>query len=52
MVRADMDDEDDVTDEVEDWEEAETETEGAEPRDTPLFEVARAEDRDDADFEE
>ena len=53
MVRADMEDEDETVDETEDWDEAEAEpeTEG-EPRDTTLFEVARAEDRDDSEFEE
>jgi len=53
MVRSDLDDDDDVVDEREDWEEAEAEveTEG-EPREMGLFDAARAEEHDDSDFDE
>ncbi len=53
MVRSDLDEDDDVVDEAEDWEEAEAEveTEG-EPREMGLFDAARAEEHDDSDFDE
>jgi hypothetical protein len=54
MVRSDLDEDEDLVDELEDWgdeAEGETETE-AEPRETSLFDAAAAEDTDDSDFEE
>lgn len=53
MVRADLDDEDDVAEETEDWEESDAEVEdGAEPREMGLFDAARAEEHEDTDFDE
>ncbi|MHB8375641.1 MAG: tetratricopeptide repeat protein [Dehalococcoidia bacterium] len=53
MVRSDMDDDDDLVDEPDDWEDTEPEPEAeAEPREMGLFDAARAEDRDDPEFEE
>ncbi len=54
LVRSDMDDDDDYTDEPDEWtEESDAEVEpGAEPRETSLYDAARAEDTDDTDFEE
>lgn len=53
LVRADMDDDDDLADESDDWEDTDVEAEAeAEPRETSLFEAAVAEDADDVDFEE
>jgi hypothetical protein len=54
MLRSDLDDDDDMVDEVEDWTEepeGEAETE-VEPRETSLYDAAAAEDTDDNDFEE
>lgn len=53
MVRADLEEEEEYTEEVEEWEEAEAEGEvEAEPRDVNIFDVARDEDADEPDFEE
>lgn len=54
LVRFDMDDDDDYTDEVDDWtEEAEPDAEAeVEPRETSLYDAAAAEDTDDNEFEE
>jgi hypothetical protein len=52
MVRADGEDDDDVTDEVEDWDEGDAEAETTETRDVSLFDAARDDDGDDAEFDE
>jgi len=53
LVRADMEDEDDFTEESDEWEDHETEGESeAEPREMGLFDAARAEEHDDSDFDE
>jgi len=53
MVRSDMDDDDDVVDETEDWDETEADVDTeAEPREMGLFDAARAEEHDDNDFDE
>jgi hypothetical protein len=49
MVRADMDDEDELADDTDDWDDTEAD---AEPRDVNIFDVARDEDADEPDFEE
>ena len=51
LVRSDLDDEDDVADETEDWDDTETDAE-TEPREVNLFDAAREEDADEPDFEE
>ncbi|TAK58234.1 MAG: tetratricopeptide repeat protein [Dehalococcoidia bacterium] len=51
LVRADLDDEEESIDEVEEWEDAEPEAE-AEPREVTLFDAARDEDADEVEFEE
>ena len=53
MVRSDMDDDDDVVDDTEDWDETEADVDTeAEPREMGLFDAARAEEHDDNDFDE
>jgi hypothetical protein len=54
MLRSDLDEDDEMVDEVEDWtEESEGEAEAdGEPRETSLYEAAAAEDTDDNDFDE
>ncbi len=53
MVRADMDEDEDIGDDVEDWEDAEREADAdAEPRDVTLFDAAREEEADEVEFEE
>ncbi len=53
MVRSDMDDEDEAVDDTEEWEDVDAEPEAeVEPREMGLFDAARAEERDDAEFEE
>ena len=53
MVRSDMDDDEDVVDETEDWDETEADADTeAEPREMGLFDAARAEEHDDGDFDE
>ena len=53
MVRSDMDDDEDVVDETEDWDETEADVDTeAEPREMGLFDAARAEEHDDNDFDE
>jgi hypothetical protein len=53
LVRTDLDDEDEFAEETEEWEDTEHEAEAeAEPREVTLFDVARDEDADDAEFEE
>jgi hypothetical protein len=53
MVRADADEDEDLVDETEEWEEAETEEEATDaPRDVSLFDASAEEDNDDSDFEE
>jgi len=53
LVRADLDEDDDFAEETEEWEDTEPEAEAeAEPREVTLFDVARDEDADDAEFEE
>ncbi|MBI2724511.1 MAG: tetratricopeptide repeat protein [Chloroflexi bacterium] len=51
LVRSDLDEDDDVTDEAEEWEEPDAEPE-VEPAERSIFDVARDEDADDVDFEE
>ena len=51
LVRADLDEEEELAEEAEEWEEAEPEAE-AEPREVTLFDVARDEDADEVEFEE
>ena len=53
LVRSDLDDDDESTDEVEEWEDTEPEHEAeAEPREVTLFDAARDEDADEVEFEE
>ena len=53
LVRADMEDEEELTEETDEWEDTEADTEGeAEPREMGLFDAARAEEHDDSDFDE
>jgi hypothetical protein len=54
LLRSDLDEDEDLVDEVEDWtEETETEAEAeVEPRETSLYDAAAAEDTEDTDFEE
>ena len=53
LVRSDLDDDEDLVEEVEEWEEAEPEAEAeAEPREVTLFDAARDEDADEVEFEE
>ncbi|HZP56742.1 MAG TPA: tetratricopeptide repeat protein [Dehalococcoidia bacterium] len=53
MVRSDLDEDEDLIDETEEWEEAEAEVETeAEPREMGLFDAAREEETDDSDFDE
>jgi hypothetical protein len=53
MVRSDADEDEDLVDETEEWEEAETEEESTDaPRDVSLFDASAEEDSDDSDFEE
>ena len=53
MVRADLDDDDESLDEVEDWEDTESEAEAeGETTEVNLYDVARDEEADDSDFDE
>ncbi|MDE3095957.1 MAG: tetratricopeptide repeat protein [Chloroflexota bacterium] len=53
MVRSDMDEEDEAVDDTEEWEDVDAEPEAeVEPREMGLFDAARAEERDDGEFEE
>ena len=53
LVRSDMDDDDDSSDDADDWEDTDTDAEpDAEPREVTLFDAAREEDADDAEFDE
>lgn len=53
LVRSDLDEDEEFAEETEEWEETETETESeAEPREVTLFDAARDEDAEEAQFEE
>ncbi|MBF6599776.1 MAG: tetratricopeptide repeat protein [Dehalococcoidia bacterium] len=53
LVRSDLDEDEDLTDETDEWEDAESEPESeAEPREMGLFDAARAEEHEDSDFDE
>jgi hypothetical protein len=52
MVRADADEEEDITDDAEDWEDTDEAEETEAPREVQLFDAVRAEDTDDNDFDE
>jgi hypothetical protein len=53
MVRADLEEDEESADELEDWgEDLDSETETEEPRETSLFDAAAAEDADEVEFEE
>jgi hypothetical protein len=51
MVRADLDEDEELADEAEDWEEPESDGE-SEPREMGFADVARAEESDDSDYDE